>query len=100
MGAALETLLRAAKFPTRNVKSSNRASKYPQNDGFYFTGVSFPTPLGEIPRVERQNNLAINFRVVEILEVIFSTPEYPGRGRWLFCETVACRMITKQLTPL
>ena len=56
----LRWALRAAKFPTRDTQSSARPSKYPQHDGFDFTGVNFPTPLSEIPRVEQQNNLAIN----------------------------------------
>ena len=30
------------------------------DDGFDFTGISFPTPLTEIPKVEAQNNARIN----------------------------------------
>ena len=37
-----------------------RPSKYPIDDGLDFTGISFPTPLNEIPKVEKLNNIAIN----------------------------------------
>ena len=36
------------------------ADQLPRKDGFDVTGVRFPTPLSDIARVERQNNLAIN----------------------------------------
>ena len=54
----LRWALRAAKFPV--TKDPQRPSKYPTDDGLDFTGISFPTPLNEIPKVEKQNNLAIN----------------------------------------
>ena len=41
-------------------KDSQRPSKYPTDDGLDFTGISFPTPLDEIPKVEKLNNIAIN----------------------------------------
>ena len=54
----LRWTLRASLFPvTRNPQ---RPSKYPTNDGLDFTGISSPTPLNEIPKVEKQNNLSIN----------------------------------------
>ena len=37
-----------------------RPSKYPLQDGLDFTGIDAPTPISQIQRVERQNNLAIN----------------------------------------
>ena len=37
-----------------------RTSQYPQEDVFDFTGISFPTPLHETPKIERQNGIAIN----------------------------------------
>ena len=56
----LRWALRAALFPTSDVKSSNRPRKYPTNDGLDFTGISFPTPLDQISKAEKQNDLAIN----------------------------------------
>ena len=50
--------MRAARFPV--AVHSDRPSKYPTEDGFDFTGISFPTPLHEIPKVEKLNNIAIN----------------------------------------
>ena len=35
------------------------------DDGFDFTGISFPTPLTEIPKVEAQNNACINVFVYD-----------------------------------
>ena len=35
-------------------------SKDPTEDGLNFTGVSVPTPLSQLNRVEHQNHLAIN----------------------------------------
>ena len=54
----LRWALRSALFPTND--HSNRTSSYPTNDGLNFTGIEFPTPLTQIKKVEKQNNLAIN----------------------------------------
>ena len=56
----LRWVMKAAKFPVR--QNADRPSKYPKDtdDGFDFTGISFPTPLTEIPKVEAQNNARIN----------------------------------------
>ena len=54
----LRWALRSAKFPV--TKDPQRPSKYPANDGLDFTGISFPTPLNEISKVEKLNNIAIN----------------------------------------
>ena len=54
----LRWALRSAKFPV--TKHPQGPSKYPTDDGLDFTGISFPTPLNEIPKVEKQNNLTIN----------------------------------------
>ena len=54
----LRWALRAALFPAN--KDPQRPSKYAIDDGLDFTGISFPTPLHEIPKVERLNNIAIN----------------------------------------
>ena len=50
--------LRAALFPVD--KHPQRCSSYPKDDGLDFSGISSPTPISEISRVESQNNLAIN----------------------------------------
>ena len=52
--------MKAAKFPVQ--QNAERPSKYPKDadDGFNFAGISFPTPLNEIPEVERLNNISIN----------------------------------------
>ena len=41
-------------------KDPQPPSKYPAKDGLNFKGVSAPTPLSQLDRVERQNYLAIN----------------------------------------
>ena len=33
---------------------------YKKEDGLNFTNVDFPTPVEQVPRIERQNDLAIN----------------------------------------
>ena len=54
----LRWALKAWRYPA--LKDAQRPSKYPIEDGFNFTGISFPTPLCEIPKVEKLNNIAIN----------------------------------------
>ena len=56
----LRWVMKAAKFPVR--QNAERPSKYPkdEDDGFDFTGISFLTPLTEIPKVRAQNNARIN----------------------------------------
>ena len=48
----------AAIFPV--AKNPQRPSKYPQDPGFDFTGIDYPTPISQISRIEKQNDLAIN----------------------------------------
>ena len=50
--------LRSAMFQVD--KDPQRPAKYPREDGLDFTGIDAPTPISQIPKVERQNNLAIN----------------------------------------
>ena len=51
--------LLSALHPVR--KNSDRVSKYePYENELNFTGVNFPVPLNQMPKVERLNNLAIN----------------------------------------
>ena len=53
-------MLKSAKFPVE--VHPERPSKYPKDeeDGLDFTGISFPTPLREIPKVEQLNRVRIN----------------------------------------
>ena len=53
----LRWALRSALFP---VDKNQRPAKYPTEDSLDFTGIDAPTPISQIPKVERQNNLAIN----------------------------------------
>ena len=52
--------LRAWKFPFHQGGHSDRPSKYPSEDGFDFSGIDFPVKLNRIPKIEQQNNLAID----------------------------------------
>ena len=54
----LRWALKSWKFPAET--HSERPTKYPSDDGFNFTGISTPTPISEISKVEKMNNLAIN----------------------------------------
>ena len=57
----LKWALRAALFPPKDGKNLQRPSKYPVNDGINYGGIDFPTPVGQIDKLEAQNrNLAIN----------------------------------------
>ena len=50
--------LRSAMFPAS--RDPQRISKYPVDDGLNFKDIDAPTPISQIKKVERQNNLAIN----------------------------------------
>ena len=52
----LWTLL-AAMFKV--AKNPQRPSKYPEEDVFDLTGIDYPTPISQISKVEKQNELAI-----------------------------------------
>ena len=45
-------------FPTSD--HPQRISSYPEEDGLNFDGIEMPTPVSQISKVERLNNLAIN----------------------------------------
>ena len=49
--------IRAALFPAQT--HSDRPGSYPRGDGLDFTGIDFPTPLSQISKIEKQNDLAI-----------------------------------------
>ena len=54
----LRRALRSALFPCR--KHSDRRWRYPLEDGLNFDGIDAPTPLDQIRKVEKPNNLAKN----------------------------------------
>ena len=54
----LRWALRSALFPAMH--HVDRPTMYPTTDGLDFTGIDAPTPISQIGKVERQNNLAIN----------------------------------------
>ena len=54
----LRWALRSALFPV--AKDPQRPSKYSTKDDLDFTGIDTPTPISQISKVEKQNDLAIN----------------------------------------
>ena len=56
----LRWALRSAMFPLANGEHNYRRTKYPEEDGLDFTGIDTPTPISQISKVEKQNDLAIN----------------------------------------
>ena len=79
----LRWVMKAAKFSVR--QNAESPSKYPKDvdDGFDFTGISFPTHLTEIPKVEAQNNARINvYRYDERTQKIniLHVSEHEGEG--------------------
>ena len=42
------------------INHTNRPTKFPVDDGFNSVGIDTPTPISQIQRVEKQNNLPIN----------------------------------------
>ena len=55
----LKWALLSCKYPVE--KNAQRVTKYVAHEGeLNFTGIDFPTPLSQIPKVEHLNNLAIN----------------------------------------
>ena len=54
----LRWALRSALFQA--AKDPHRPAKYPTADGLDLTGIDAPTPISQIGKVERQNDLAIN----------------------------------------
>ena len=39
---------------------TDRMLSYPSEDGFTFDGIDAPTPINQIKKVEKQNEIAIN----------------------------------------
>ena len=57
----LKWALLSALHPVEHGRNPDRVSKYKQYENeLNFAGIEFPTPLNQIPKVEHQNNLAIN----------------------------------------
>ena len=71
----LRWVLKAAKFPVE--VHPERPRKYPkgEEDGLDFTGISFPTPVKEIPKVEQLNRVRINMftynEVTQRINILF-----------------------------
>ena len=56
----LRWAFRSALFPVAYGEHAYRPSKYPTEDGLDLAGINSLTPISQIPKVERQNDLAIN----------------------------------------
>jgi hypothetical protein len=67
----LRWALRSALFPV--AKNSDRPSQYPKVDGLDFKGVTSPTPITEIGKVETQNNLSISTYLAGRLPIMTDT---------------------------
>ena len=50
--------LRSARFPADN--HTDRILSYPSEDGLNFNGIDAPTPIDQIKKLEKQNEIAIN----------------------------------------
>ena len=56
--SCLEWALKSALYPAKyNVSNKYSYTKCPKLN---MDGIDFPTPISQIPKVEKQNNLAIN----------------------------------------
>ena len=74
----LRWALRSALFPV--AKDPQRPSKYSTKDGLDFTGIDTPTPISQISKVEKQNDLAINvFGWDNACVIIYRLSERPAR---------------------
>ena len=72
--------LRAALFPA--ARDTERPGKYPTDDGLDFEGINAPTPIDQIERVEKQNNLALNVFGWDCREVVvYRLSKQPGNIR-------------------
>ena len=72
--------LRAALFPAAH--HTEQPGKYPTDDGLDFEGINAPTPIDQIERVEKQNNLALNvFGWACRQVVVYSLSKQPGNIR-------------------
>ena len=70
-------------------KDPQRPTKYPTADGLDFTGIDAPTPISQIGKVERQNNLAINVFGLDkgvIVHHLSKQPEEEARINLLLIE--------------
>ena len=54
----LRWALRSALFPAKN--NLNCPYSYPKQDNLNMQGIDFPTPISQINKIERQNNIALN----------------------------------------
>ena len=57
----MERIHLSAIYPDESGKHPNMTSRYKKRLGkLNFKGIDFPTPIDRIPKVEKQNNIAIN----------------------------------------
>ena len=56
--ACLRWAIRSALFPAKN--NLNSPYSYPKQDNLNMEGIDFPTPISQINKLERQNNIALN----------------------------------------
>ena len=69
--------LRAVLFPV--ARDPHRPTKYPTEDGLNFDGIGTLMPISQIPKIERQNDLAINiFRLDEGI-IVYRFSKQPGQ---------------------
>ena len=74
----LRWALRSALFPV--AKNPQRPAKYSTKDGLNFTEIGTPTPISQISKVEKQNDLAINvFGWDCACVIIYRLSERPAR---------------------
>ena len=73
----LKWALRSTVFPARN--NLNKTCSYPSEDGFYFDGISSPTPINQIKKLEKQNEMAINvFDYENKAIIVYQLSEQPA----------------------
>ena len=72
--------LRASLFPA--ARDTERPGKYPTDDELDFEGINAPTPIDQIERVEKKNNLALNVFGWDCRQVVvYRLSKQPGNIR-------------------
>ena len=74
----LKWALLSALHPVEHGRNPDRVSKYKQYENeLNFAGVGFPVTLKDIPKVEKQNNLAINvFGYASVIHPLYLTKDH------------------------
>ena len=76
----LRWALRSALFPAKN--NLNSSYSYPKQDNLNMEGIDFPTPISQINKIERQNNIALNVYGYERAVVPYHISGQPTDG-WM-----------------